>query len=283
MSGVAPPPRAGALAYVRSAAFAAWMFGSAIVLGLLCLPLLLGPPRAAMAPIRLWARGVFWALKVTIGARVEVRGRERLPDAGGGGYLVASKHQSMLDTLVALTLTPWPCIVLKRELMFIPVFGWYAWKAGMIAIDRRGGTGDVRHMLSATRAALAAGRQVLVYPEGTRRAPGAEPAYKGGIGLLYKELAVPCALVATNGGRVWPAHGLLKHPGVAIFDILAPIPPGLPRKTFMAKLEADVEGAGAVLLGMMKGGEEHRPLRSGGRAELRRRSTRPPYTRGHRL
>ena len=269
MSTVAPPTpaRSSALAHLRSALFAGWMFGSAIVLGLICIPLLLGPARASMTPIRLWARGVFWALRVLVGARVEVRGRERLPR---GGYLIASKHQSMLDTLVALTLTPWPCIVLKRELMFIPIFGWYAWKAGMIAIDRKGGTGDVRHMIAAARKALAQGRQVLVYPEGTRRAPGAEPAYKGGVGLLYKELGVPCAMVATNGGFVWPAHGLLKHAGVAEFDVLPPVPPGLPRKAFMARLEAEVEGASTALL------ESIDPSSSGSRSALRSGSRHSP-------
>ncbi len=232
--------RAGALRLICSGLFAAWMFASAIVLGLLCLPVLLGPRRAAMEPIRLWARSVFWGLRVIVGARVEVRGRERLP---AGGYLIAAKHQSMLDTLVAMTLTPWPCIVLKRELMFIPIFGWYAWKAGMIAIDRKGGPGDVRQLLGLARKALAEGRQVVIYPEGTRRAPGAPPAYKGGIGLLYKELGVPCIPCTTNGGRLWPAHGLLKHPGVATFEVLPALAPGQGRKAFMVRLEAEMEGA----------------------------------------
>ena len=244
----ASPRRAGALAYVRSALFAGWMFGSAIVLGLVCLPVMLGPRRAAMWPIRAWARGVFWGLRVLVGARVEVRGRERLPQGGEGAYLIAAKHQSMLDTLVAMTLTPRPCIVLKRELMLIPIFGWYAWKSGMIAIDRKGGPGDVRQLLAAARKALAEGRQVVIYPEGTRRAPGAEPAYKGGIGLLYKELGVPCTPCATNGGRVWPAHGLLKHPGLAVFEVLAPVPPGAPRRAFMTRLETRVEAASTALL-----------------------------------
>ncbi len=238
------PATAGAMATLRSALFAGWMFGSAIVLGLLCLPVMLGPRRAAMGLVRVWARGVFWGLRVIVGATVEVRGREHLLE---GGYLIAAKHQSMLDTLVAMTLTPWPCIVLKRELMFIPIFGWYAWKSGMIAIDRKGGPGDVRQLLAAARRALADGRQVVVYPEGTRRAPGAEPAYKGGIGLLYKELGVACVPCATDGGRVWPAHGLLKHPGRAVFQVLPALAPGQARKGFMARLEAEVEGASGAL------------------------------------
>ena len=218
--------RAGPLAYVRSALFAGWMFGSAVGLGLVCLPLMLGSPRTAMIPIRLWARG-------------------QLP---GGAYLLASKHQSMLDTLVAMTLTPWPCIVLKKELMWIPIFGWYAARAQMIVIDRAGGLGDVRQLLAAARKALADGRQVLIYPEGTRRSPGAEPAYKGGAGLLYKDLGVACVPIATNAGVVWPAHGLLKHQGAAVFEVLEPIAPGAPRKTFMNRLESGIEAASNRLL-----------------------------------
>ena len=245
---------AGALALFRSLLFAGWMFASAIVLGLLCLPVMLGPRRTAMGPIQVWARGVFWALRVIVGARVEVRGRERLPKSGmAGGYLIAAKHQSMLDTLVAMTLTPWPCIVLKRELTFIPIFGWYAWKTGMIAIDRKGGPGDVRQLLAAARKAVADGRQVVIYPEGTRRAPGAEPAYKGGIGLLYKELGVACVPCATDGGCVWPAHGLMKRPGLAVFEVLPALAPGAPRKAFMAELEQRVETASTALLDSLHG------------------------------
>ena len=239
------PDRSAALAYLRSALLAGWMFATALVLGVGCLPLMLGPRRFAVLPIQVWARGVLWALRPLVGASTEVRGRERLPE---GGCLIAAKHQSMLDVLIAVTLTRWPCIVLKRELMWIPVFGWYAWKSGMIALDRRGGPGDVHQLLAAARRALADGRAVVIYPEGTRRVPGAEPAYKGGIGLLYKALGVACVPCATNGGRVWPAHGLLKHPGRAVFDVLPPIAPGQPRKRFMAQLEAEVEGASGALL-----------------------------------
>ena len=234
------------LAYVRSALLAAWMFGSAIGLGIVCLPLLLAPARYAMVPIRLWAQSQFWALRVLVGARVEVRGRERLP---AGACLLAAKHQSMLDTLVAMTLTSWPCIVLKRELMWIPIFGWYAGKARMIVLDRAGRPGDVRQMLEAARAALAQGRQVLIYPEGTRRPPGAEPAYKGGVGLLYKELGVPCAPLATNSGASWPAHGLLKHPGKVVFEVLPAVAPGMARRAFMARLEREIEAASNELQG----------------------------------
>ena len=239
-AAVSRPASAGPVQLARSALFAGWMFASAIVLGFLCLPLLAGPPRGAMTPIRLWAKAQLWALRVLVGTRVEIRGREHLPR---GAYVLASKHQGMLDTLVAMTLTPWPCIVLKRELAGIPIFGWYARKAQMIILDRAGRPGDVRAMVEAGRRALAKGRQVLIYPEGTRRPPGADPIYKGGAGLLCKELDARCAPIATNSGLVWPAHGLLKRRGLAIYEILPAVEAGLPRKTLTARLEAAIEPA----------------------------------------
>lgn len=241
----AAPLRASPLAYVRSALFAGWMFGSALVLGTLGLPLMLGPRKLAFLPARVWARGVLAALRLLVGIKVEVRGPERLPP---GPCLVASKHQGMLDTLVAVKLAEDPCIVLKKSLMWVPIFGWYCWKVRMIPIDRAGGSQTIRHMVGAAREALALGRQVVIYPEGTRRAPGAEPAYKGGIGVLYKELDVACIPLATNSGRVWPTHGLLKHPGVAVFEILPPIAPGLSRQVFMQRLEQALEQASLALL-----------------------------------
>jgi 1-acyl-sn-glycerol-3-phosphate acyltransferase len=244
MSG-GPPPREGALAYVRSALFAVWMFGSALVLGTLCLPLMLGPRKLAYFPPKIWARGVFAALRLLIGIEIVVRGRERFPV---GACLIASKHQGMLDTLVAISLAEDPSIVLKKSLMRIPIFGWYCWKVGMIPIDRDGGPKTVRKLVIAAREVVALGRQVVIYPEGTRRPLGAEPDYKRGIGLLYKELGVVCAPIATNSGRVWPAHGLLKHPGVAVFEVLAPISPGLAPKAFMSKLEHELEQACRALL-----------------------------------
>ena len=244
MSGVAPSTP-GPLTYVRSTLFAVWMFGSALALGTLCLPLMLGPRRWGFLPAKLWARGVLAALRPLTGLEVEVRGRENLPL---GPCLIASKHQGMLDTLVAVALCDDPCIVLKRSLMWIPIFGWYCWKVGMIPIDRGGGGQAVRQMVAAARIALAQRRQVVIYPVGTRRPPGAAPAYKGGIGILYKELRALCVPIATNSGRVWPAHGLLKYPGVAVFEVLAPIAPGLSRPDFMRRLEGDLEAASTALL-----------------------------------
>jgi 1-acyl-sn-glycerol-3-phosphate acyltransferase len=130
----------------------------------------------------------------------------------------------------------------------VPIFGWYAWRTRMIPIHRGGGSTTIRAMSEAAAEALTAGRQVLIYPEGTRKAPGAPPAYKSGIAALYRELDAPCALMATNSGLVWPAHGLEKYAGEAVFEFLPPIQPGLKRASFMGDLERRIEAASNRLL-----------------------------------
>jgi 1-acyl-sn-glycerol-3-phosphate acyltransferase len=229
------------LVLLRSTLFAAWMFLGAVGLGTLSLPLLIGPRRSAMAPIRLWARLCLFGLRWIVGLKVEVRGRSPAPR---NAALIAAKHQGMLDVLVALDLFPDPCIVLKKELMWIPFFGWFAAKVEMISIDRSSGATAVRRLTAATERALAEGRQVFIFPEGTRQAPGAPPAYKPGIAALYREMNLPCIPIATNSGHVWPASGLAKFPGVAVYELLPPIPAGLKRGVFMTELEAAIEGAG---------------------------------------
>jgi len=216
------------------------MFLGAVVLGTLCLPLLIGPRRSAMAPIRLWARFSLFGLRWIVGLRVEVRGRALAPTRAA---LVAAKHQSMLDVLMALDLFPDPCIVLKKELMWIPFFGWFAAKVEMIAIDRSSGAKAVRRLTAATARALAEGRQVFIFPEGTRRLPGAPPDYKPGLAALYREMNLACLPIATNSGRFWPASGLVKYPGVAVYELLPPIPAGLKRGAFMGAVETSIEGA----------------------------------------
>ena len=233
------------LAVARSVVFAIWMFGLAIVMGIVCLPLLLGARRPALEAIRLWMKWVLAGLETICGLRVEVRGREHLPP---GPCLIAAKHQGMLDILPPLTYLDDPAFVLKRELISIPIFGWFAKKAGMIPIDRAGQSKTIRGMMKAASEAAAQGRQVVIFPEGTRKAPGEPPDYQPGVAALYRELNVPCVPVATNSGRVWPASGLVKWPGTAVFEILPPIPPGLKRAEFMRRLEHDIETASAALL-----------------------------------
>ncbi len=229
--------------WLRSAVFAGWMFGLAVVMGIACLPLLLASRRSALAGIRLWARWTLAGLRLLVGLGVEVRGRAPPP----GPALLAAKHQGMLDILMALTLFPDPCIVMKKELMWVPIFGWFSAKSGMIPIDRSAGSAAVRSMTRAAREAVAENRQLVIYPEGARRAPLAEPDYKPGLAALYRELGLPCALLATNSGRYWAAAGLEKRPGVAVFEFLPPIPPGLKRTAFMQEAQSRIETASRAL------------------------------------
>ena len=153
----------------------------------------------------------------------------------------------MLDIVVALALFRDPCIVMKKELMWIPIFGWFSAKAGMIPIDRAAGAAAVRAMTAAATQALQDGRQLVIYPEGTRRPPGAPADYKPGIAALYRELALPCTPVATNSGLTWTGAGLAKNAGTAVYEVLPPIPAGLKRAAFMAALEREIETACAEI------------------------------------
>jgi len=229
---------------VRAAVFAVFMFLLAIVMGLVCSPLLLGPRGPVRVIVRLWVRWVLGALKLLCGITVEVRGREHMPK---GAALIAAKHQGMLDTIAPFLFLDDPCVVLKKELMRIPIYGWYAAKMGMIPVDRQAGSKAVRDLLHAARDKLAEGRQIIIFPEGTRKLPGEAPDYKPGIAGLYRDLSLDCAPMATNSGLYWPAHGLNKYPGPAVFEFLPPIPAGLKRGAFMQELQTRIETASASL------------------------------------
>ena len=238
-------PKATARVWAGSFLFTAWLYGSMAVLGTLAAPLLLFRRERAWGLVRVWVRGVLWALRAFCGVRVEVRGREHLP---AGAALVAAKHQSMLDTVAPLDLLPDPAYVLKRELMRLPFFGWWTAKLDMVPIDRGGGSTTLRAMTHAARDRLADGRQLVIFPEGTRQEPGASPDYKPGVAGLYRELDAPCTPVATNSGVCWPPHGFLRFPGTVVYEFLPPIAPGLKRASFMAVLEDRIEEASAALL-----------------------------------
>jgi 1-acyl-sn-glycerol-3-phosphate acyltransferase len=239
-------PQATARVWIGSALFTAWLYLSMAVLATVAAPLLLLPRRSAWGLVRLWVRGVVGALRLFCGVTVEVRGREHLP---AGGALVAMKHQSMLDTVAPLDVLADPAYVLKRELMRLPFFGWWAGKLDMLPIDREGGSNTLRGMVRGARDRLADGRQVVIFPEGTRAEPGSPPDYKPGVAGLYRELGVPCTPVATNSGAHWPPHGFLRFPGRVVYEFLPAIPAGLKRASFMAVLEDRIEEASTRLLG----------------------------------
>lgn len=244
-AAAAARPRATARVWAGSLAFTGWLYGTMAVMGTVATPLLLFSRGRAWRVVRAWVRAVLWGARVFCGVRVEVRGREHIPT---GGALVAAKHQSMLDTVAPLDLLPDAAFVLKRELMRLPFFGWWAAKLEMVPIDRAGGSTTLRAMVHSARDRLADGRQLLIFPEGTRQEPGASPDYKPGVAGLYRELATACTPVATNSGVYWPPHGILRFPGVVVYEFLPAIPPGLKRASFMAVLEDRIEDASTALL-----------------------------------
>lgn len=228
-----------------SLVFTVFLYGSIAFTGGLLSPVLLGPRRWARACVRSWARNVCTAFSTVCAVKVEVRGLEHRPT---GRALIAAKHQGMFDVVAPFTFLEDPCFVLKKELASLPFFGWFAWKMKMIPVDREAHAKALRQLVTDSRARLAEGRQIIIFPEGTRTAPGARGDYKPGVAALYRDLGLPCHLIATNSGQCWPAHGFLRKPGRVVFEFLEPIPAGLKRAEFMAELERRIETASRALL-----------------------------------
>jgi 1-acyl-sn-glycerol-3-phosphate acyltransferase len=212
--------------------------------------LFFAPRRWAVEALQTWARSSLWLLKRIVGTRLELRGLEHLPQ---GPAIVAGKHQSAWDIFGLLPMLREPAVVMKRELMFIPLFGWFSLKFEMIGIDRRAGAGALRKMVSQARQAVKDGRQILIFPEGTRRAPGAPPDYKPGVAAIYLGTGVTCIPFALNSGLYWPRRRFLRRPGTIIVEFLPPIPPGLSRREFENRLIAAIEPATERLLAEARG------------------------------
>ena len=209
------------------------------------LPTLLLPHRVLTAFAKSWGRTNLRLLRAICGIDVAWAGLEKIPT---GSLIVAAKHQSTWDTFALLTLFDDPTFIVKRELMWIPLFGWYIWKARMIPVDRGARSQALASMTERAGAELAHSRQLVIFPEGTRRAPGAEPAYKFGVAHLYAETGAPCLPIALNSGLVWGRRAFLRRPGTVRVEILDPIPPGLGRTEFFERLKRDVEASTARLI-----------------------------------
>lgn len=225
---------------------------------LILLPAMLVPRRTFMSGVKLWARSSLWLLRVTAGTKIEVRGMERIP---AGGLLIASKHQSLWETFALVPLFDDPAFILKRELMWIPFFGWYAWKGGSVPVNRKAGSQALIQMTARARQEAKHGRQIVIFPEGTRRPAGAPPAYKFGVAHLYQNLGVPCLPIALNSGLYWPRRRFIRRPGTIRVEILDPIPSGLPRDEFFRQMQDVIETASDGLLaeGCTELGLELRP------------------------
>ncbi|MGH6945097.1 MAG: lysophospholipid acyltransferase family protein, partial [Geminicoccaceae bacterium] len=215
------------------------------IMAVAVLPALLLPRRAMQKVARSWMRVVQWLLTVVVGLDYEVRGAERIPRVPA---IFALKHQSAWETLVCHVLLDDPAIALKRELTQIPLFGWYARRAGMIRIDRGSGARALRSLVEGGREALARGSSIVIFPEGTRVRPGERRPYQPGVAALYLQLGSPVVPVALNSGLFWGRRSFVKRPGRIVIEFLPAIAPGLERRTFMAELEQRLEGATERLL-----------------------------------
>jgi len=232
--------------FIRSLLFNVYIYLLTVVMAVVCLPILLLPNRRGFVRfVEAWCEWVLKPLWFLCRIKVEIRGLEHLPTEP---VLFAAKHQSVWETLKFFSLVKDPAFILKRELLWIPFFGWYLQKAGMIAVDRSAAAKALKSMVTQARQCCEEGRAIVIFPEGTRTAPGAAPDYKSGIAALYTHLDLPCVPVATNSGLCWPRRTIVKHPGTMVLEFLPPIEAGLDRKTFMAELEARKEAASNRLL-----------------------------------
>jgi 1-acyl-sn-glycerol-3-phosphate acyltransferase len=226
--------------FLRSAAFNLALYLFTAVEAIAGLPVLLLPRRLACRFGCAWAAAVLRLCAAIAGLSHELRGRENLPK---GPAIIAMKHQSAWDTFAVAALFPDPAIVLKQELLWIPFYGWYLSKSGMIGIDRKAGAAALRKLIAAAERAVAEGRPIVIFPEGTRTAPGTRRPYQPGVAALYRQLGVPLLPVALNSGLYWGRRSFLKRPGRIVVEILPPIAPGGERRAVMAELETRIETA----------------------------------------
>ena len=230
---------------IKSLLFMLWLYGSMFVMSIVCSPALLMPRRASVAIIKLWARWTMSMVRLLCGIRIEFRGLEHKPV---GPALIAGKHLSMLDTIAPFLILDDPCYVLKEELIKLPFFGWFAARSGMVAVRREDAAKALKKMVADCRDRLTEARQIIIFPEGTRSELGDDPDYKPGVAALYRDLEVPCHLLATNSGVYWPAHGIDRRPGVVVYEFLPPLPAGLKRPELMRQMREQIESASNTLV-----------------------------------
>ena len=237
------------LILVRSIAFNLLFYLNTLIYLIIALPTFFMPYRAIIAVARAWGRANLVLLRLVAGIDVEVRGREKIPK---GAIIVASKHQSAWETFALLPLFDNPVFIVKRELLWLPIFGWLMVKGRMVPVDRSAGSQALVAMTERARIELADNRQLIIFPEGTRRPAGAEPRYKYGVAHLYVAEGVPCLPVALNSGLFWPRRSILRLPGTVVVEILDPIAPGDDKDVFFKRLQNAIETATACLIAEAK-------------------------------
>jgi 1-acyl-sn-glycerol-3-phosphate acyltransferase len=226
--------------FIRSLIFNILFYPVFLFWAIIALPTLVLPRAALLRVASWWAKTNILLMRVVCGIKVEFRGVEKIPK---GPLLVASKHQSMWETISLLHFFDAPFFVLKRELKWIPIFGLFLIKANMIAIDRKAGGRALIAMMKRASEEVRHGRQFVIFPEGTRTAPGAPPNYKRGVVQIYADCGVTCLPVALNSGLFWPRRTFMRYPGTLVVEFLDPLPPDLPREEFFNRLRNEIEEA----------------------------------------
>jgi 1-acyl-sn-glycerol-3-phosphate acyltransferase len=192
----------------------------------------------ALRAIQTWCRWVRWSANAMLGLRTEVRGPVPTDEV-----IIAAKHQSFLDIIMIASVVPQPKFIMKAELRWAPILGWYAMRIGCVPVNRGKRGAAIQKMKADVAAGAARPGQLVIYPQGTRVAPGARVPYRVGTGVLYEQLGQPCVPAATNVGHFWPKRGILRRPGLAVVEFLPVIPPGLTVADFMQAIETAVETA----------------------------------------
>ncbi|MEQ1617004.1 MAG: lysophospholipid acyltransferase family protein [Terricaulis sp.] len=232
--------------FLRSLIFVIWFYLSMAAWGLAYMPaILMGYDRFIWHAMRGWGKATIWGLRWICGVRISFEGLEHLPPPGPA--LFASKHQATLDTVLPVQFVAEPVFPVKYELINIPVFGFYM-KRGMIPLKRETHAAALKSLVRTAREQIAKGRQIVIYPEGTRQELDAPPDYKPGIAAMYRDLNLPVTPIALNTGLCWKPSGITRKPGHVTIKVLPPIPAGLSREEFMARLEHAIESESQAML-----------------------------------
>ena len=234
---------------LRSLAFNVLFYLNTVLWLIVALPTFFMPYRAIIEVAKAWGRVSRAMLRVVAGVDYEIRGAEKIKQ---GPLIIAAKHQSTWDAFALLPLFDNPTFIIKRELQWIPIFGWFTIKGRMVPVLRGAGSQALNRMTERARLELSHDRQLVIFPEGTRREPGAEPRYKYGVAQLYSTEGVPCVPIALNSGLFWPRRSLLHVPGKILVEVLDPIPPGLDKDAFLERLQNAIETATARLIAESK-------------------------------
>ena len=224
---------------IRSWCFNIFLYLGTFILCILFLPTMFMTTKGSGCFPRIWSKIMRKALKIICNIEIEVKGLENLPKEAG--YIVAAKHQSAMETVLFHGIIPNLFYVLKRELLFLPMAGFYFIKTGCVAIDRSGGTKTMRKMVAGVKKNLARGMNLTIFPEGTRKAPGSKEPYAPGVAFLYEQCGAPIVPVALNTGYCWGRNQKLKTPGIVTISFLPAIEPGLNKREFMKKLYDTIE------------------------------------------